>query len=104
MSKAILINTPLKAVHAIEIDLHSLEAIYAAIGCQAIDRFPNSESDWFYCDEQALSKVPLPPYFLLRGFPHRIYGKALVFGSNGSQEVEPQSTIEEVTQKTLFVD
>lgn len=104
MNKAILIDTPVRLVREIEIDFSSLPAVVAVIGCHNIEghRFPGSESDWFYCDEEgALADPPLPA-FKLEGFPDLIHGRALVFGSEGPQEVDPAISVEEVEQRVSF--
>jgi hypothetical protein len=69
MNKAILIDTPVRLVREIEIDLNSLPAVVAVIGCRHIEghRFPGSESDWFYCDEEGASANPPLPVFMLEG-------------------------------------
>lgn len=105
MNKAILIDTPEKVVREIEINLSSLPAVYAAIGCRNIEGhfFPGSFSDWFYCDEEGALHNPPLSCFTLRGFLGPIYGRALVFGSDGSgNEIEPTITVKEVTSRVSF--
>src|SRR4029077_5634449 len=77
----------------------TLPVAYALIGCDCVAAYKlyNVKHHGFYCDDEALYKKPLPPAFLLDCYPEPVYGRILIFGTDGGKyEVSPTITVEDV--------
>lgn len=77
--KAILIDVTAQTVTDIEL-AEGLTAIYAAIGCDCVDRVElDSETD-LWIDDEGLLLEPQPPKFKIGGYDTRFAGNGLICG------------------------
>lgn len=79
--------------------------IYELIGAEPFDVFylPDS-TDACFVDDEGTMRRPLPPSFLVLGYPHELFGRGLVLGTDGrGNSIEPKLTLDELRKRVAFV-
>jgi hypothetical protein len=79
--KAILIDVTARTVTDIDIN-EGLQAMYAAIGCQCVDRIALDSQNDLWLDDEGLLLKPQPPKFQLVGSSNVFAGNGLICGYN----------------------
>jgi len=105
LTKVISIDPTRQVVEAVEININSLSALYAHIGCRTIDfvcRQPTGDA--LIVDDEALLMEPQPPAFRFGNYWYRIHGIAIVVGCDDEgNSIAPVMTVEEVHSRVRFL-
>lgn len=105
LTKVISIDPTRQVVEEVDININSLSALYAHIGCRTIDFVcRQSTGDALIVDDEALLTEPQPPAFRFGNYWYRIHGIAIVAGCDEEgNSIAPIMTIEEVRSRVRFI-
>lgn len=104
----ILVDTPVRVIATVDVGPElTLPVIHKLIGCDCIAGYALLgpwKGHMFYCDDEALFRSPLPPFFWLAGYPDPVYGRIIVFavGRGDGVEASPTVSVDDVAALIRF--
>jgi hypothetical protein len=104
--RAILIDPFNRSIGEIEVTGDSLDGMYRIMGCQTVERVRIDRRNDLWLDEDAnLRPEAEQAYFWWRGYPTRLGGRCLIFGSTEEGEsVGTDMDVEYVTSMVAWIE
>lgn len=83
--RAIIVNPKLKTVEEIQVKGKDLQELYKLIGEEGITTFQIDSQNTMYLDDIGL-KRPNQHFFMLGGYPERLGGNGVIYGTTSGGE------------------